>query len=177
MADAGFPFVADASAAILILGSMPGRESLRQQQYYAHPRNAFWPIMGQLFGFDASLPYHERLSQLQRHHVALWDVVQRCRRPGSLDADIREAEANDFATFFAAHPHIRHLFFNGAKAESLYLKLVRPGLDERWQCLPARRLPSTSPAHAAMRADQKLELWRSILAPLKRPVPDPMEHI
>jgi len=95
--------VAHANAKVLILGSMPGAESLAQQQYYAHPRNAFWPIMASLYGFAADLPYALRLQQLTAHGVALWDVLAYCEREGSLDSAIRNEQPNDFHRFFAAH--------------------------------------------------------------------------
>ncbi len=164
MTDIGFEYIADTDARILILGSMPGRESLRQQQYYAHPRNAFWPIMGRLFGFDPALPYEERLQHLLQHKLALWDVAYCCSRPGSLDAHIKNAKANDFRTFFKDHRQLRHIFFNGAKAESLFRQLVLPTSDE----IPAgTRLPSTSPAHAAMHQEEKYRIWRQIKQPLE----------
>jgi hypoxanthine-DNA glycosylase len=97
-------------ARALILGSMPGAASLRAAQYYAHPRNQFWPIMGELVGADPALPYEQRLDRLTSAGIALWDVFARCEREGSLDAHIRDdtAVANDFAEFFrfpAGHSH------------------------------------------------------------------------
>ncbi|MDX8407700.1 MAG: DNA-deoxyinosine glycosylase [Mariprofundaceae bacterium] len=159
MSDTGFDWVAEPDACILILGSMPGRESLKQQQYYAHPRNAFWAIMGRLFDFDPTIPYAIRLQKLTANRIALWDVAHRCTRPGSLDADIRDAEANDFNAFLAAHPHIQQTCFNGAKAESLFRKLVLPTLIRPLAC---QRLPSTSPAHAAMSHEEKYRHWQRI---------------
>lgn len=163
--DTGFPYVARAAARILILGSMPSTASLAATQYYAHPRNAFWPIMGELLGFDANLAYAERLRQLNDHGVALWDVVHRCQRPGSLDASIRpdSVEANDFSGFFAGHAHLRAIYFNGATAAKLYRRHVLPDLAAPWQGLPRHTLPSTSPAHAALSLADKLAAWRCIL--------------
>jgi hypoxanthine-DNA glycosylase len=168
--DTGFPYVARPDARILILGSMPGTASLAAARYYAHPRNAFWPLMGELLGFDAMLPYDERLEALKRNRVALWDVVHRCHRPGSLDADIRHetVEANDLPAFFEAHPHIRAVFFNGRTAETLYRRHVLPRLDHPWRQLPRRALPSTSPAHAARSFADKRAAWRPILDALHR---------
>jgi len=175
----GFPAVADKTARILILGSMPGRKSLDEQQYYAHPRNAFWPIIGELFGFDAQLPYIERLELLKRNHVALWDVAQHCIRPGSLDTAIRDAQANDFAAFLSTHPQIRAIFFNGRKAEELFRRLVLPGLADEQASIERHTLPSTSPAHAGMRFAGKLDAWRIVTCPfkthpLKQTGPDPI---
>lgn len=158
-----FPPVSGKDARVLILGSMPGRESLRQRQYYAHPANVFWKIMGELAGAHPALPYRKRLDALRRSGIALWDVLASCERPGSLDAHIRNETANDFATFFAQHPHIRRIYFNGAKAEQSFSRFV---LDR--QALPVleyRRLPSTSPAHAGMRYADKLQAWHAILQP------------
>ena len=143
---------------------MPGIESLKQQQYYAHPRNAFWPIMDEMFAFDSNLPYPERLQRLKENHVALWDVAHQCERPGSLDSSIRydSVIANDFSTLFASHPRIRALFFNGRKAEELYRKLVLPTLAEPWQSIELHTLPSTSPAHASMNRSEKFKQWLQI---------------
>ncbi|UTW14019.1 DNA-deoxyinosine glycosylase [Marinobacterium rhizophilum] len=161
-----FNAVSHPDARILILGSVPGVASLVQQQYYAHPRNAFWPIMAQLLGFATDLPYRLRLQQLQKNQIALWDVVHRCQRPGSLDQNIaRESvEANDFATFFVQHPQLRGVCFNGGAAETLFKRhVIRAGLE-----LPAGlslvRLPSTSPANAGLRLEQKLEQWRRAIS-------------
>lgn len=166
--DTGFTYVARADARILILGSMPSTASLAATQYYAHPRNAFWPIMGELLGFDAAIPYAERLRHLRENGVALWDVVHRCHRPGSLDASIRpdSVETNDFSAFFAGHARIRAVYFNGGTAASLYRRHVLPRLAAPWQDVPRYRLPSTSPAHAARSFADKLAAWRCILDPI-----------
>lgn len=159
-----FAPVADPAAVILILGSMPGEASLAQQQYYAHPRNAFWPMVEALFGIAAGLPYPDRVRRLAGRGVALWDVLQSCRRPGSLDSSIDRDSivVNDFARFFAAHPAIRQLFFNGARAEAEYRRRVLPGLPVGPDRLPALRLPSTSPAMASLSFDQKLGYWSRV---------------
>ena len=160
----GFPPICRADAHTLILGSMPSRESLRRQRYYAHPRNAFWPIMTALFGLDA-VDYAERASELSRCGVAVWDVLQACIREGSLDSDIDDQSIviNDFAAFFGQHPRIRRVFFNGAKAEEVYRRHVLPELAEPARSLALRRLPSTSPANAGMSLEQKREAWSIIL--------------
>ncbi len=153
---------------MLILGSMPGRESLRARQYYAHPRNAFWPIMGELVGALPALPYEVRTGMLKSAGIALWDVLASCKRHSSMDADI-EADsicASDFASFFQKHPHITHIFFNGTMAERCFHKHVLPLLEH----LPLRyrRLPSTSPANASMRYEEKLKDWKVILESRRR---------
>ncbi|MDD2721687.1 MAG: DNA-deoxyinosine glycosylase [Gallionella sp.] len=159
-----FPPIASTDAQVLILGSMPGRESLRVAQYYAHPRNAFWPIIGELLGFDPAQPYPMRCRQLVEADIALWDVLASCRRSSSLDADIDAASvaANDFGAFFRSHPHIRRVYFNGAMAEQSFRKHVLPGLAD--PTLQYQRLPSTSPAHAALSYPQKLAAWRVVVA-------------
>lgn len=161
-----FAPVAARDAEVLILGSMPGEASLAARRYYAHPQNAFWPVMGMLLGFEAQSPYALRLRALKSARIALWDVLRACRREGSLDADIAREDlaANDFAAFFRTHPRIRRVFFNGAKAEECFRRHVarEPGVP--WQ-----RLPSTSPAHAALSFDAKLQAWRAVGDALGRP--------
>jgi len=159
----GFPPVARADARVLILGSLPGQKSIAERQYYAHPQNAFWPIMRELFGMDGD--YHARCEQLKVHRIALWDVLASSVRPGSLDADIRldSAQANDFRSFFEAHSEVRLLAFNGRKAEQMFARLVAGDcLDD---AVIRIGLPSTSPAYAAMPFSGKLSAWREALLP------------
>jgi len=144
---ASFPPVAAADARLLILGSIPGRESLRQRQYYAHPRNAFWPIIAEVFGAASDLPYDERLRLLTDHGIALWDVIGNCRRPTSLDSDI-EPES---------------ICFNGGTAEATFRRRILPFLDLGQQPLTFHRLPSTSPANAGCSYAEKLARWRRAL--------------
>jgi double-stranded uracil-DNA glycosylase len=153
--------VAQDDARVLILGSMPGKLSLAQQQYYAHPRNAFWRIIAHLFGFNSDMSYADKLLALQQHKLALWDVIQSCERQGSLDSNISNASIinNDFSSFFADHAHIQHIFFNGSCAYQEYHKRVKPKLAQQWQALACTRLPSTSPAMASLTFEQKLSAW------------------
>jgi len=164
MIEQGFPYLAGPDATVLILGSMPGRKSLDEQQYYAHPRNLFWPIMGKLFGFSAELAYEERLELLRSNGIALWDVAHQCIRPGSLDSAIRlpSVITNDFEAFFDTHPQIRAVCFNGRKAADLYQRRVLQELANAYTDLPLYPLPSTSPAHAAISFDKKLAQWWKI---------------
>lgn len=155
-----FPPVCRTDARLLILGSMPGRKSLEQQQYYAHPHNSFWKIMGALIGAAPELPYAQRLQRLQEHHIALWDVLASCARASSLDTHIKQEQPNDFAAFFAIHPHITQVYFNGAKAEQSFKKFVLG--KQPLPPLTLHRLPSTSPAHAGMGYAQKLAAWQTI---------------
>jgi len=151
----GFSYVARDDARILILGSMPGIKSLEEQQYYAHPRNAFWPVMGTLLNFDPAVPYEQRLQALTEKKVALWDVLAQCERPGSLDSAIVKDSivVNDFDAFFTKHPSVQQIFCNGAKSFELYMRQV--GSD----AAPVTQLPSTSPANARMSFEEKLSAW------------------
>lgn len=161
----GFPPIADRKSRILVLGSMPSEASLAAGQYYAFRQNQFWRITGEIFGFAPDAPYARRRSGLRRARIALWDVIESCVRPGSLDASIREEtlRANDFAAFLRAHPGIRRVCFNGRKAESAWRRHVLPTLP-RTIDLEYRLLPSTSPAHAGMGYRSKLRVWRSAIA-------------
>ncbi len=158
-----FPPITAPNAEILILGSMPGQASLTAHQYYAHPRNAFWPIMAELIGFDSAAPYAEQVKALQSAKIAVWDVLLTCTRPGSLDSDIDPDSliANDLAGFLRQHPAIKRVFFNGAKAESCFHKHIAPSIPA--DLFVCQRLPSTSPAHASLSLEQKLTAWRIIL--------------
>jgi hypoxanthine-DNA glycosylase len=149
---------------VLILGSLPGRLSLEMQQYYAQPRNTFWKLLGRLYGFEAQQPYADRLSALNGHGVAVWDVCAAAHRPGSLDADISDESviANDFGSFLLHHPRIHTIFFNGQKAATLYGQRVLPGLPPPLQALNYVILPSSSPAHAAVPFSVKLRRWSAV---------------
>jgi hypoxanthine-DNA glycosylase len=162
----GFPPIARADARLLILGSLPGAESLRQRRYYAQPRNHFWRVMGEICGAGPELPYEERALRLQDLGIALWDVCASAYREGSLDSaiDPETIEVNDFASFYAAHPRIARVCNNGTTSFELYRRRVLPTLASPWRDLPQVRLPSTSPAHAAMSYEQKLARWRELLA-------------
>ena len=139
-----FPPLVGAAPRILILGNMPGVKSLEEQRYYAYPHNAFWRITAALFDFDAAAPYDERVTALTESGVAVWDVLKHCRRIGSLDSSVEPDSmvANDFEAFYAAHPTITRVYFNGAAAEKNYRRLVTMSDARRYT-----RLPSTSPAH------------------------------
>jgi double-stranded uracil-DNA glycosylase len=162
MDSSGFEPIATPAAKVLVLGTLPGQESLRRGEYYANPRNAFWRIVEEIFGIPAAIPYAERVRRLSEAGVALWDVCAAAHRPGSLDLSIRHDSVvpNDFAAFLEAHPRIRLIAFNGAKAGALFRKHVK-GIP-----VPCIDLPSTSPAHAAMALSEKVRLWSGI-----RPLP------
>lgn len=155
-----FAPLATPEARILILGSMPGEASLAAGQYYAHPHNAFWRIMGALVGAGPDKPYETRVAILGAHGIAVWDVLKSCVRPGSLDADIRDEVPNDFAGFFARVPKLTHIGLNGGKAASSF---KRHAAHHCPAGVAVTVLPSTSPAHAARSFDEKLSLWRDAL--------------
>lgn len=159
-----FPPLLPQHARVLVLGSMPGVASLQAGAYYAHPRNLFWPLMGRIFGFDAALPYAERCSCLGSAGVAVWDVLQECVRPGSLDSAIERASIrpNNISGLLQETPAIRTVLFNGSTAEQLFRQRILPDLPADAQ-LRLLRLPSTSPAHAGMRFEEKLALWQEAL--------------
>jgi len=155
-----FPPIAAPDARILILGSMPGEASLQANQYYAHPHNAFWRIMGELIGAGPDIVYEQRVQILEDHGIAVWDVLASCVRPGSLDSNIRDEVPNDFAAFFASHPRITHIGLNGGKAAASF---KRHAVRHCPAHVIATVLPSTSPAHAARSFAEKCELWRAAL--------------
>ena len=158
-----FAPIANAGARVLILGSMPGTASLAAGQYYAHPQNLFWRILGEITGAGSDLPYAARVRALKSGGIAPWDVLESCAREGSPDSSIDDASisVNDFASFYRAHRRITHVFFNGAKAEACYRRHALPLLI---QAPPiCRRLPSTSPANASMSRTHKQDIWKEAL--------------
>ena len=142
---------------VLILGSMPGVESLRQGQYYAFKHNAFWRIAGILFDFDPALDYASRIAALKSCHVALWDVFQFCSRSGSADANIRAAIPNDLYSFISRRPTIKIVLGNGSAASAGFRRYF-PMYNHL-----LRQVPSTSPAAAMLSFDEKLAKWRDAL--------------
>ena len=151
---------------LLILGSMPGKVSLEQQQYYAHPRNAFWPIMAALLGDTPGMSYVQRCRMLEEGGIAVWDVLGSCQRQGSLDADIvpGSERINDIPALAGRHPGLRAIALNGGKAHALYRRHVQNRMPSP---LPALRLPSTSPAHASMTMADKMKIWLEALMPYR----------
>lgn len=161
----GMPPVGARDARLLILGSLPGDESIRQQQYYAHPQNQFWRILSEVFDAPFTTVYAERLALLDQHGIVVWDVLHNANRAGSLDAAIKAPIANDFAAFFAHRPNIAAIAFNGQKAAALFKTCVTDA-DVITRVAGMRRvtLPSTSPAAAMLRLDDKIEKWRVFLS-------------
>jgi hypoxanthine-DNA glycosylase len=139
---------------VLIAGSFPGEQSLRQQQYYAHAQNSFWRIMADTFDQSVPAQYAGKKKMLMVHHVALWDVVSTCRRRTSSDALITDIQSNDIAGFLHKHPHIRTILFNGRKAEELFKRYFGDTIS-----MPYVYLPSTSPAFASVSYAKKQLVW------------------
>ncbi|QZH74064.1 MAG: DNA-deoxyinosine glycosylase [Erythrobacter sp.] len=161
-----FPPVVGDNCRVLILGSLPGEKSLAQQQYYAHPRNLFWHLIGQVIDVElVGLPYPARLNTLRENGVGLWDVVASAQREGSLDAQLRNPTANPIAALCQTLPHLRAVAFNGATAFKLGSALVPAEV-------PTVKLLSSSPANAGYSADQKSKQWtilREFLHPILSP--------
>lgn len=162
----GFDPIASPQARVLILGTLPGVKSLEQAEYYAHPRNSFWWIIGQLVGASPDLPYPQRIRQLKKSGIALWDVCHAAQRSGSSDANIllETVQPNNFSGFLADHPRIEAICFNGNPAQNLFRRLVLPQ-PANLRPIQQRTLPSTSPACAGITREEKLVRWRICLSP------------
>ena len=150
--------IIDENSRVLILGTMPGPESLRRKQYYANPGNRFWKIMYRVLGESNEPPsdYKERIHFLKKNGIALWDVLKSCERKGASDSKIRNGKPNDFAGLPRDCPGLKRIFFYGKKAEHLFKNY---GCAE---LVKSKRLPSTSSANARMSADEKITCWRVI---------------
>ena len=160
-----FPPIARADARVLILGSLPGEESLRKQEYYAQKHNAFWKIMERIFGISHLLPFTARAELLKEKHVAVWDVCASAKRKGSLDSNINTVSVvtNDFVDFFEQHKKIKTICFNGRKAEEIYRRKVWDTLPPTMQGYAYISLPSTSPANAGINFQQKSLRWQEAI--------------
>ena len=152
-----FSPISDKESTILILGSLPGEESLKQQQYYAHNRNLFWKIMFDILKAAPTTDYNRKCQLLLDNHIALWDMVHRGNRIGSLDSNIKNEEVNNLNSFLKEHTKINKILLNGKKAEALFKKQFS-NID-----IPTITLPSTSPANARMSYEEKLGLWKSAI--------------
>ena len=150
-----FPPIADSRSKVLILGTIPGKESLRMTEYYGHPRNAFWKIIFKLYNIPFSSDYQFKVETLLQNGIALWDVLRTCERQSSLDTDIKMEGPNDLRAFLSAHPGISKIFFNGKGAARYFAKYFSG------TSLPNQVLPSTSPAHA-VKWEEKLEIWQVV---------------
>jgi len=163
----GLPAAATPNARVVVLGSMPGAASLREARYYAHPRNRFWPLMQQLCGIDPQADYPARMQMLMDAGVALWDVIGRCRRRGSLDASIvRGSEiANPLPAFMQGLPELRLVACNGAVAHRAFTRFIAPGLPAAF-AVPVLALPSTSPANASFSLERLRDAWQPVATAL-----------
>ena len=149
--------VVDANTRLVVLGSFPGVASLQAQQYYGHPRNHFWPILGALWQVDLkTAPYAQRLAVARKRGLGLWDVYASCRREGSLDSAIVDAQLNDLASLTRIAPGLRAIAHNGGESARTMRLTGTLGL-------PVIRLPSTSPANASWSFEKKLAAWRAAL--------------
>lgn len=171
-----FAPVAGTAPCILVLGTMPGQTSLKTTEYYAHKRNAFWPIVLSVINNTApdyasahQVNYSERIQLLKKHHIALWDVLESCERPGSLDSAInrRSERANPLIDWIDQNRSVKRVCFNGKTAEALFKRHITPKLNQIPKQLEIEfaTLPSTSPAMASLNLVQKTELWRPCLLP------------
>ena len=155
------PPVVDEQTKVLIVGSMPGVQSLEKQQYYGNPRNHFWGIIGELTGTIVPEQYEERLALVKKHGIGLWDVIQACERVGSLDSNIKNEIPNDFVALFEQYPQIEAVVFNGTKAHDVFKKKLG------FELLTGRdyyKMPSTSPVPGRniKTFAEKVEIWRKL---------------
>ena len=167
-----FPPLVAEGARVLVIGSMPGVISLRAQRYYANPHNLFWRVMGELAGAHPELPYEERVARLRKAGIAVWDTLKSCERGGSLDsAIVRATEVpNDFDWILRTYPTIRVVAFNGGKSRDAFRRHVLPILDPMLVSrIEFLAMPSTSPANASQKVEEKLARWRR-LAEFVKPV-------
>ena len=155
----GYGASVDDTCRVLVVGSMPSARSLEIQEYYGHPQNRFWSFVEDLFAIPRELPHKERLEGLRKVGVALWDVVQSCKRETSADSRIREVQVNDFVALFQKYSKIERVFCNGGKAHDLWRRFVGPQLEAP---MPFERLPSTSPANASQTVARKLQAWAAL---------------
>lgn len=151
----------DDSSQILILGSMPGVKSLEEQQYYAHPQNRFWKVMGAICNEPNlhQLDYQQKLKILLQNNIALWDTIKSCKRDGSLDSDIQNETPNDIYGLLKKFPKLKIICLNGNKSYSTFKKYF-PDLLEKYSC---HKMPSTSPANAKYSLDTLIKYWSSIV--------------
>lgn len=152
----------DNSSTILILGSMPGVKSLEEQQYYAHPQNRFWKMLGYIFGVSnlSQTPYKKKLEILLLNNIALWDIIKSCVREGALDSNITDVIPNDIRNLLKKYPNIKTICLNGGKSYSVFKKYF-PDLLEKYTC---HKMPSTSPANARFSLNKLIEEWASVIS-------------
>ena len=160
-----FPALSSKNTTILILGSIPGKTSLNQQEYYAHPRNVFWKIMEIIYPEMNNLNYQQKCRILLKNKISVWDVLAECQRTNSLDSSINRnsIKINDFETFFSKHSQIKKVLTNGTLAFNLFDQKVFPKLTNLGIKINLIKLPSTSPANASQSFDTKLARWKAEL--------------
>lgn len=152
----------DNNSKVLILGSMPGIKSIEEQQYYAHPQNRFWKLMGcvcnepELYKYD----YDLKLKTLLKNNIALRDTIKSCKREGSLDSDIQNEKSNDIRKLLKKYPNIKAIYLNGNKSYSVFKKHF-PDLLEKYIC---HKLPSTSPANAKYKIEDLYKQWQRAIS-------------
>ena len=152
-----FPSLSNPQATVLLLGTIPGAQSLVMKEYYAHPHNHFWKLIATIFKEPLSGDYNKKKEMLIRNKIAVWDVLQACERQGSLDSAILKEVPNDFTAFLNEHPNIKLIAFNGQKAAAFFKKHI--GITQNYTFIT---MPSTSPAHASKSFEQKLKEWEVI---------------
>lgn len=146
---------------VLIVGSMPGKKSLEEQEYYGNPRNHFWPMIYAILGVDPVETYAEKLQLIKQHNLALWDTIGRCYRKGSLDMHIEAEEPNDIPALLERYPSIQLVACNGTKAYQIFEKVISPNINRETDVI---KLPSTSPIPGRYNKtfEEKIEAWRII---------------
>lgn len=152
-----FSSISNKDAKVLVLGTMPGVQSLVLNQYYGNSRNAFWKLLFTILKEPFSLDYEIRKKLVLDNRIAIWDVLQACVRDGSLDSAIEKEVPNDFKNFFETHPDIDYILFNGQKAAKYFKQYVT--VSNKYKLVT---LPSTSPANAGISFEQKLNEWQII---------------
>lgn len=153
-----FPPITNKKIKILILGSLPGEESLKQQEYYAHPRNKFWKVIAVITKSESPVTYSDKLKMLELHNIGVWDLVHKADRIGRMDTAIKNAIPNDLNNFIVKHPNIKIIAFNGLKAQALFDKHFKRNRHISYFCLP-----STSPANAGISFEKICNLWAKII--------------
>ncbi|MCH7323715.1 DNA-deoxyinosine glycosylase [Solibacillus sp. MA9] len=155
--------IVDENTRILVVGSMPGKQSLDKQQYYGNARNHFWPIIGELFQVEIPDNYEERIALLRSNKIGLWDSIASCERKGSLDATIKNETPNDFAKLFEQYPQVQLVLFNGSKSLDVFKKHVGLQVLEN---RAYKKMPSTSPIPGKniKSFNEKVAMWQVMKA-------------
>ncbi len=158
-----FEPIIDKQADILILGSLPGPESLASGEYYKYTGNSFWKIVFALYGATPPSDYCEKCAFLLKKKIGLWDVFHSASREGAADAAIKNEITNDFTSFFATYPNIKGIIFNGGKAKKGFKKAYPSFFKE----IPHETVWSTSGACAKTFAT-KYENWKEAIDRLRK---------